>query len=145
MRRPNRPGHEGTAATIAYVHGRKPGATFKQWQKSAEKDTCNESMGKANDDSSYVSRKKRQRHRWKKKIPVSECSGHCCLRCGKQGHFIRDCTAPGRCLFVSDPPMPCEDTTHSQCQCACGQHDHFVSASDREAILLAAAPTTKKK
>jgi len=133
---------EAAAVTIAYTRSSRPGTTSKQWSKPAA--GKEQEVGRGSDsDAKPTRRVKLSGHR--QKIPPKECSGKCCFACGKQGHFARNCTLRNTCHHISEENLACEDKDHKYCECACGQHRHFLSVDDRIKVgfvLAEPAPST---
>ena len=84
---------EGVAVTVAYAQGGKSGASYKQLHKTAadKKPEVSTSANVARAPS--ASGKSKMTGGYHQKVPTGLCSGKCCFRCGKEGHFIRDCDA----------------------------------------------------
>ena len=50
----------------------------------------------------------------RKGIPPVSCGGRCCYNCGKRGNLMRDCKEAGKCYFVFDDPLACDDETQQK-------------------------------
>ena len=121
---------EAAAVIIAYAQNSKPGVTFKQWTKTAADKEPEASKG-AEDGRAPRAAMRKSKFRKSKGLLRK-----CCFRCGKEGHFARNCAAKGACHYVSEETLACEDKDHERCECECGQHRHFLSAGDRDKVRL---------
>ena len=113
---------EGSAVTVAYVQGNRPGKSFAQNQRSAPGVSAAKSQGdvktaqQQGPQGGHHTRSQRRGKTISKYSPMdpNKCAGKCCFRCGKEGHFIADCrSVPTKCLYlafdgpynVMTPPM----------------------------------------
>ena len=127
---------EAAAVTIAYARSSKPGVTFKQWTKTAADKEPEASKGAEDGRGPRAAMRKSKFRGYRQRVSPKDCSGKCCFRCGKEGHFARNCAAKGACHYVSKETLACEDKDHERCECECGQHRHFLNAGDRDKVRL---------
>jgi len=125
---------EGALVTVAYVKGDKPGKSFARWQQTVGSSKIETSQGGAVD--SRRARNPKDAAAGKSK-PVDPCSGKCCFRCGKTGHFIANWDRQSnRCLFITlDTGPKSKDEAQLACECECSKHTHFMAHSDLEMAL----------
>ena len=126
---------EGSAVTVAYVQGGRPGNTYAQSQRSALGSSTEKAAENKKDG-------RRRKFRNRGNTNPDKCKGKCCFKCGKEGHFIADCKSVAeKCLYtVYANDLRCHDATNlGGCQCACGKHVHFLSKEDAQlaAVILA--------
>lgn len=133
-----------TAPTIAAVKSRPPGPAQKArklahaaiaaetkrkaYQKPASAPPGNHTPSPAGNKPKY--------QRFQRAKPEN-CSGRCCYKCGKEGHFIRDCGLTSQCVAVMlGGQVTCEDPNHQTCKCECGEHQCFVNDADYNQACL---------
>ena len=129
---------ESSAVTVAYVRANQPGKSFAQSQRGAPGGSTAKSQGDGK-TTHWKDCPRRKADRRPTLVDASKCTGKCCFRCGKEGHFIADCRVGlSKCLYIAfSHGLPCEDASNeARCRCACGKHTHFMNTGDADQAVL---------
>ena len=78
---------EAAAVTIAYARNSKPGVMFKQWTKTAADKEPEASIGTEDGRGPHAAMRKSKFRGYRQRVSPKDCSGKCCFRCVKEGHF----------------------------------------------------------